>query len=67
MTSLSFAELIPGYEFPSSIYELDNAIISKYLKAVESPAQEYALYMHPRNLNSFYRYLLELQSHATPE
>ena len=41
MESLSFTELIPGYEFPPSSYELDDAIISKYLKAVESPAQEY--------------------------
>ena len=41
MASLSFAELVPGYEFPPSIYELDDAIIGKYLKAVESPAQEF--------------------------
>ena len=41
MASLSFTELTPGYEFPPSIYELDEAIIGKYLKAVESPAQEY--------------------------
>jgi hypothetical protein len=41
MASLSFAELIPGYEFPPFAYELDNTIISKYLKAVEAPVCEY--------------------------
>jgi hypothetical protein len=41
MASLSFAELTPGYEFPPFEYELDNTIISKYLKAVEAPVYEY--------------------------
>ena len=41
MGSLSFKELTPGYEFPSSSYELDDAIVSKYLRAVESPSQEF--------------------------
>ncbi len=41
MAGLSFNELGPGYEFPPSSYELDDAIISKYLSAVESPSQEF--------------------------
>jgi len=41
MSNLSFAELSPGYEFPSFTYELDNAIINKYLKAVDSPVCEH--------------------------
>ncbi len=41
MANLSFAELTPGYEFPPFVYELDDAIISKYLKAVEGQSCAY--------------------------
>jgi hypothetical protein len=35
----SYEELAPGYEFPRVSYELTSSIISKYLKAVDSPEE----------------------------
>jgi hypothetical protein len=32
----SYEELIPGYEFPPTTYELSTSFVSKYLKAVDS-------------------------------
>ncbi|MEA1872650.1 MAG: hypothetical protein U9M91_04585 [Chloroflexota bacterium] len=34
--TVSYEELIPGYEFPPATYELSTAFVSKYLKAVDS-------------------------------
>jgi hypothetical protein len=34
--TVSYEELIPGYEFPSANYELSASLVSKYLKAVDS-------------------------------
>jgi acyl dehydratase len=36
--TVSYEELIPGYEFPSANYEMSAALVSKYIKAVDSPA-----------------------------
>jgi hypothetical protein len=36
-TPVSFEELTPGYEFPPTSYELSTSLISKYLRAVDSP------------------------------
>ena len=38
--SMSYEELTPGYEFPPASYELTSSLISKYLKAVDSPSDE---------------------------
>jgi len=35
----SYEELVPGYEFPPASYELSSSLISKYLKAVDSPEE----------------------------
>jgi hypothetical protein len=34
--TISYKELIPGYEFPPATYELSASLVSKYLKAVDS-------------------------------
>ncbi len=34
--TISYEELIPGYEFPPAVYELSASFVSKYLKAVDS-------------------------------
>jgi len=34
--TISYEELIPGYEFPPATYELNASFVSKYLKAVDS-------------------------------
>jgi acyl dehydratase len=34
--TISYDELIPGYEFPPATYELSASLVSKYLKAVDS-------------------------------
>jgi hypothetical protein len=34
--TISYEELIPGYEFPPATYELSVSLVSKYLKAVDS-------------------------------
>jgi len=34
--TVSYEELIPGYEFPPATYELSASLVSKYLKAVDS-------------------------------
>jgi len=34
--TISYEELIPGYEFPPATYELSASLVSKYLKAVDS-------------------------------
>ena len=34
--TLSYEELIPGYEFPPANYKLSASLVSKYLKAVDS-------------------------------
>ena len=34
--TISYEELIPGYEFPPSTYELSAPFVSKYLRAVDS-------------------------------
>ncbi len=34
--TISYEELVPGYEFPPASYELSDSLISKYLKAVDS-------------------------------
>jgi hypothetical protein len=34
--TISYEELIPGYEFPPVTYELSASLVSKYLKAVDS-------------------------------
>ena len=34
--TISYEELIPGYEFPPAKYELNASLVSKYLKAVDS-------------------------------
>jgi acyl dehydratase len=39
--SISYEELTPGYEFPSTSYELTPSLISKYLKAVDSSSGEF--------------------------
>jgi len=36
MATVSYEELIPGYEFPAVSYELTSSLISKYLRAVDS-------------------------------
>ena len=36
MSSISYEELTPGYEFPLADYELSRSLISKYLEAVDS-------------------------------
>ncbi len=33
--SVSYAELAPGYELPSATYELSEALVSRYLRAVD--------------------------------
>ena len=33
--TVSYEELIPGYEFPPAKYELSASLVSKYLKAVD--------------------------------
>jgi hypothetical protein len=35
--TISYEELIPGYKFPTATYELSASLVSKYLKAVDSP------------------------------
>jgi acyl dehydratase len=35
----SYEELIPGYEFPPTTYELSSSFVSKYLKAVDSAGE----------------------------
>ena len=35
----SYEELVPGYEFPPASYELSGSLVSKYLKAVDSPEE----------------------------
>jgi len=37
--SISYEELVPGYEFPPASYELSDLLIGKYLKAVDSPEE----------------------------
>jgi len=37
MASISYEELLPGYEFPPHSYELTPSLISDYLRAVDSP------------------------------
>ena len=34
--TVSYEELIPGYEFPPASYEMSASLVSKYLKAVDS-------------------------------
>jgi hypothetical protein len=34
--TISYEELIPGYEFPPATYELSTSFVSKYLEAVDS-------------------------------
>jgi acyl dehydratase len=34
--TISYEELIPGYEFPPANYEMSASLVSKYLKAVDS-------------------------------
>jgi hypothetical protein len=34
--TVSYEELIPGYKFPPTTYELSASLVSKYLKAVDS-------------------------------
>ena len=34
--TITYEELIPGYEFPPATYELSASLVSKYLKAVDS-------------------------------
>ena len=34
--AISYEELIPGYKFPPTTYELSSSFVSKYLKAVDS-------------------------------
>ena len=34
--TVSYEELIPGYEFPPANYEMSASLVSKYLKAVDS-------------------------------
>ena len=34
--TISYEELIPGYKFPPTTYELSASLVSKYLKAVDS-------------------------------
>jgi len=41
MTTIGYEELVPGYEFPSTSYELSASLISKYLKAVDSSGAEF--------------------------
>jgi hypothetical protein len=38
---ISYEELVSGYEFPSTSYELTSSLISKYLKAVDSSGNEF--------------------------
>jgi len=40
---LSFDQLVAGYEFPVTSYELDASIISKYLEAVGRRSEQHAL------------------------
>ncbi len=35
--SVSYDELAPGYNFPPATYELNASLVSKYLRAVDSP------------------------------
>jgi len=35
--TVSYEELVPGYEFPPASYELTSSLISDYLRAVDSP------------------------------
>ena len=37
MAIINYEKLTPGYEFPPASYELTSSLISKYLKAVDSP------------------------------
>jgi len=37
--TIGYEELEPGYEFPPASYELSGSLISKYLKAVDSPEE----------------------------
>ena len=39
--TISYEELIPGYEFPPATYELSASFVSKYLKAVDSVGAEF--------------------------
>ncbi len=39
--TISYEELIPGYEFPPVTYELSASLVSKYLKAVDSAGDEF--------------------------
>ena len=39
--TISYEELIPGYEFPPATYELSASLVSKYLKAVDSAGDEF--------------------------
>jgi len=41
MPAISYEELTPGYEFPPASYELTPALISKYVKAVDSSGVEF--------------------------
>ena len=41
MPAISYEELAPGYEFPPASYELSSTLISKYVKAVDSPGSEF--------------------------
>jgi len=39
---ITYGELVPGYEFPPASYELNTALIAKYVKAVDSSAEKIA-------------------------
>lgn len=39
--SVDYDELSVGYEFPVASYELDAALVSRYLKAVDSPGDDH--------------------------
>ncbi len=41
MTSISYKDLVPGYEFPPTSYELNASLVSKYLRAVDSSGGEF--------------------------
>jgi len=41
MPAISYEELVPGYEFPPASYELTSALVSKYVKAVDSSGDEF--------------------------
>jgi hypothetical protein len=38
---ISYADLVPGYEFPPASYELTSSLTSKYLKAVDSASADF--------------------------